>query len=99
MTARAKLYAKRSRGHFRGLSLHPKIPFMLADPSIPTDREKLFLLSAGAGDALDRQRCAVGFLGDFAVLLDNEAAGGFVLFQAAEQFGRHAPVGACEPSS
>jgi hypothetical protein len=72
---------------------------MLADPSIPTDREKLFLLSAGAGDALDRQRCAVGFLGDFAVLLDNEAAGGFVLFQAAEQFGRHAPVGACEPSS
>jgi hypothetical protein len=49
---------------------------MLADPSIPTDREKLFLLSAGAGDALDRQRCAAGFLGDFAVLLDNEAAGG-----------------------
>src|SRR5579872_365630 len=54
----------------------------------------LFGLGAHARDALDLERRAAGFLGDGAVLLDDEAARGFVLGEAAEQFGRHAPVGA-----
>src|SRR5262245_51716001 len=63
------------------------------------DREKLFLLGAGAGDALDRQRCAAGFLGDSAVLLDNEVAGGFVLFQVASNSAGTRRWERCEPSS
>ena len=46
------------------------------------------------GPALDLQRRAAGFLRDLAVLLDDEAARGFVLVQPAEELGRHAPVGA-----
>src|SRR3954463_8636236 len=54
----------------------------------------LFLLRAAADDALDLLRRAAGFLRDLAVLLHDEAARGLVLLQAAEQLGRHAPVGA-----
>ena len=53
-----------------------------------------FLLGASAADALDRQRGTTGLLGDLAILLDNEAARGLVLFQAAEQLRRNTPVGA-----
>ena len=51
-----------------------------------------FRLGADAGNAFDRQRRAAGFVGDLAVLLHDEAERGLVLVQAAEQFGRHAPV-------
>src|SRR5690606_31576021 len=34
------------------------------------------------------------FFRDLAILLDDEAARGLVLVEAAEQLGRHAPVGA-----
>src|SRR6202142_1889708 len=53
-----------------------------------------FRLRPDAGDAFDLERRAAGFLRDFAVLLDDEAERGRVLLQAAQQFGRHAPVGA-----
>src|SRR4029079_314095 len=44
--------------------------------------------------ALDPHRRAAGFLGDFTVLFQDEPARGFVAVEPAEQFGRHAPVGA-----
>ena len=54
----------------------------------------LLLFLAGAPDALDLHRRAAGFLRDLAVLLHDEAARGLVLLQPAENFRRHAPVGA-----
>src|SRR5258705_2287794 len=54
----------------------------------------LLLLCPDPADALDRQRRAAGFLGDLAVLFHDVAARRLVAVQPAEQFGRHAPVGA-----
>src|SRR5664279_3097524 len=54
----------------------------------------LFRLPADAGDAFDLERRAAGFLRDLAVVLDDEAERGRVLLQAAQELGRHAPVGA-----
>src|SRR6185437_11328447 len=51
-------------------------------------------LGADSGDGLDLERRAAGFLRDLAVLLDDEAERGRVLFEAAQQLGRHTPVGA-----
>src|SRR6476661_5092932 len=51
-------------------------------------------LGADARDALDGERRAARLLGDLAVLFDDEAARRRVLVEAAEQLGRHAPVGA-----
>src|SRR6185503_14051350 len=53
-----------------------------------------FHLRAGAADGFYRQRGASRFLGDVAVLLDDEAARRLVFLQAVEQLRRHAPVGA-----
>src|ERR1035441_5078047 len=52
-----------------------------------------FWLRPDAGDAFDLERRAAGFLGDFAVLLDQKAECGRVLLRAAQKIGRHAPVG------
>lgn len=61
---------------------------MMAEPQVS------LLLRAHPADALDRQCGATGFFGDLAVLLHDEAARGLVAVEAAEQLGRHAPVGA-----
>src|SRR6202000_3469757 len=57
-------------------------------------RARLLLFRTGSVDAFDLERRASAFLGDLAVLLHDEAARGFVAVEAAEQFGRHAAVGA-----
>ena len=54
----------------------------------------LFLLRADPAEALDRERRAATFLGDLAVLLHDISARRIVSVEPAEQFGRHAPVGA-----
>src|SRR4051794_26959652 len=54
----------------------------------------LFLLGADPADVLDGQGRAAGFFGDLAVLLEDVASGRLVAIEAAEQFRRHAPVGA-----
>src|SRR5207247_9909474 len=59
-----------------------------------TNLGELLLLRPDPADALDRQRRAAGFLGDLAVLLHDVAARRLVAVEAAEQLGRHAPVGA-----
>src|ERR1035441_2243674 len=59
-----------------------------------TGPHHFFRLGADTGDAFDLERGAAGFLGDRAVLLDDEAERGRVLLQATQQLGRHAPVGA-----
>src|SRR3981189_2677165 len=53
----------------------------------------LFVLRADPFEALDLQRAAAGLFGDFAALLQDIAARRLVAVEAAEQFGRHAPVG------
>src|SRR5262249_37479373 len=57
-------------------------------------RPALFLLRADPADALDRERRAATFRGDFAVLLEDISARRLVAVEPAEQLGRHAPVGA-----
>ena len=51
-------------------------------------------LCSGATYVFNRQRWTSRPLGDFPILLDDKATRGFVLFQAAEELGRHAPIGA-----
>ena len=46
----------------------------------------LLLLRADPADALDRQHPAAAFLGDLAILLENESARRFVAVEPAEQF-------------
>src|SRR5665811_1199419 len=71
------------------------LPFQGRDRKLPlTGPHHFFGLGADAGDAFDLERRAAGFLGDFAVLLDQKAERGRVLLQAAQKIGRHAPVGA-----
>src|SRR6201996_7864950 len=54
----------------------------------------LLLLRADPFDALDRERGLAALFGDLAVLLHDEAAGGLVALEAAEQFARDTAVGA-----
>jgi hypothetical protein len=49
-------------------------------------------LCAGAANAFYRQWWTSRFLGDVAILLDDESAGGLVFFKAGKQFGRHAAI-------
>jgi len=60
----------------------------------PPALETLLLLRPDPADALDRQRRAAGFFGDFAVLFHDIAARGLIAIEPAEQLGGHAPVGA-----
>src|SRR5690348_16469232 len=55
---------------------------------------RALLLRADPGDALDLERRPAALLGDFLILRVDEGAGRFVAFEPAEQFGRHAAVGA-----
>jgi Sigma-70, region 4 len=55
---------------------------------------RLLLLCADPAEALDRQRRAAGFLGDFAVLLKDVGACRLVSIEPAKQLGRYATVGA-----
>src|SRR5215469_9464813 len=48
---------------------------------------------AGATNAFDGERRASRFLRDCPILRDDEPARGFVFIRAAQQIGRHAPVG------